>query len=152
DLYLTTVDKYVYGRRYLTKRFFELLCERFRRNLCFLTARRRGELVAGTFNVQKGGALYGRYWGTHEELRFLHFNVCYYATIEHCIAAGIERFEPGAGGDFKWLRGFDAEPTRSMHYVRDPRLASGVARFLRAERGEVERVIGVLREQSQIKA
>jgi uncharacterized protein len=151
QLYLTTVDKYVYGRRYLTKRFFELLSERFRHNLCFLTARRRGELLAGTFNVQKGGALYGRYWGTHEELRFLHFNVCYYATIDHCIAAGIERFEPGAGGDFKWLRGFDAEPTRSMHYVREPRLAAGVARFLRAERREVERVIGVLKDRSQIR-
>lgn len=151
QLYLTTVDKYVYGRRYLTKRFFELLRQRFRHNLCFITARRRGELLAGTFNVQKGGALYGRYWGTHEELRFLHFNVCYYATIEHCIAAGLERFEPGAGGEFKWLRGFDPEPTRSLHYLRDPRLAAAVQRFVQAERREVDRVMSAMREQSQLK-
>jgi predicted N-acyltransferase len=151
DLYLTTVDKYVYGRRYLTRRFFELLRERFRHNLCFLTARRGGELLAGTFNVQKSRVLYGRYWGTLEELRFLHFNVCYYATVEHCIRSGIERFEPGAGGEFKWLRGFDAEPTSSMHWVREPRLRHAVERFVAAEAEEVERVIDVMRERSQLK-
>ncbi len=151
ELYLTTVDKYVYGRRYLTPRFFELLRERFRRNLCFLTARRGDELLAGTFNVQKSGVLYGRYWGTHQEIRFLHFNLCYYATIEHCIASGLSRFEPGAGGEFKWLRGFDPEPTRSLHYLRDPRLAAAVERFVQAERREVDRVMLVMREQSQLK-
>ena len=151
ELYLTTVDKYVYGRRYLTKRFFALLRERFRENLCFITARHAGELVAGTFNVQKNGALYGRYWGTHQEVRFLHFNLCYYATIEHCIGAGLERFEPGAGGEFKWLRGFDPEPTRSMHYLRDPRLAAAVQRFVQAERREIDRVMLAMLEQSQIK-
>lgn len=151
ELYLTTVDKYVHGRRYLTKRFFDLLRERFRPNLTFITARHAGELVAGTFNVQKGGALYGRYWGTHQEIRFLHFNVCYYATIEHCIRDGLERFEPGAGGEFKWLRGFDPEPTRSMHYLRDPRLAAAVQRFVQAEKREVDRVMLAMLEQSQIK-
>lgn len=151
ELYLTTVDKYVYGRRYLTKRFYELLRERFRHNLCFITARRGGDLVAGTFNVQKSGVLYGRYWGTFEEVRFLHFNLCYYATIEHCIRDGLERFEPGAGGEFKWLRGFDPEPTRSMHHLRDPRLAAAVERFVQAERREIDRVMLAMREQSQLK-
>lgn len=141
ELYLTTVDKYVYGRRYLTPEFFELLRERFRQNLCFLTAERSGDLIAGTFNVQKSGVLYGRYWGTFEDVRFLHFNVCYYATIEHCIDSGLQRFEPGAGGEFKWLRGFDAEPTRSLHWLHDPRLGSAIEDFLETERRQVESVI-----------
>ncbi|MFP6663648.1 MAG: GNAT family N-acetyltransferase [Deltaproteobacteria bacterium] len=140
-LYLTTVDKYVYGRRYLTPEFFDLLRERFRRNLCFLVAERAGELIAGTFNVQKSGVLYGRYWGTFEDVRFLHFNVCYYATIEHCIDSGLRRFEPGAGGEFKWLRGFDAEPTRSLHWLRDPRLGHAIENFLESERQQVEGII-----------
>ncbi len=150
-LYLTTVDKYAWGRRYLTESFFDLLKERFRQNLCFLVARRQGEVVAGTFNVQKSGALYGRYWGTYQEIRHLHFNVCYYATIEHCIATRVERFEPGAGGEFKWLRGFDAEATRSMHYLRDPRLGEAVSRYLDGEREEVSRVINSMGERSQLK-
>jgi len=33
DLYLTTVDKYYYGRRYLNRRFFELVAERFAHRL-----------------------------------------------------------------------------------------------------------------------
>ena len=81
------------------------------------------EIVAGTFNVQKGDVIYGRYWGAFEDVRHLHFNVCYYAAIEHCIAHGITRFEPGAGGEFKHLRGFDARATESMHFLGDPRLA-----------------------------
>ncbi|MEY4948087.1 MAG: hypothetical protein RL698_298 [Pseudomonadota bacterium] len=150
-IYATTVDKHVWGRRYLTPEFFGLLRDRFRRNLCFLAARRHGELVAGTFNVRKSGVLYGRYWGAFEDLRFLHFNVCYYATIEHCIRTGIERFEPGAGGDFKWLRGFDAEPTASLHWVRDERLSRAIEHFLVSEGAEVDRVIGVMRDRSQLK-
>ena len=65
--------------------------------------------------------LYGRYWGALEPLRHLHFNVCYYAAIEHCIVQGLQRFEPGAGGEFKHLRGFDA--TRDAEHALDPRPA-----------------------------
>lgn len=151
EIYATTVDKHTWGRRYLNERFFDLLRGRFRRNLCFLLARRHGRLLAGTFNVRKAGVLYGRYWGTHEELRFLHFNVCYYATIEHCIRSGIDRFEPGAGGDFKWMRGFDAEPTVSLHWIRDHRMREAVGRFVEREGAEVEREIGLLREHSRLK-
>src|SRR5262249_44825850 len=76
SLYLTTVDKHVYGRRYLKKRFFELVRERFAHRLAWVVARNReNEIVASAFNVRKGSMLYGRYWGTTVELPFLHFNV-----------------------------------------------------------------------------
>ena len=141
DVYLTTVRKNPWGRRYLNRRFFELLRSRFRERLCFVVAHRGDELVAGTLNVQKGDALYGRYWGCHEELRHLHFNVCYYAGIAHCIDAGLARFEPGAGGSYKQLRGFDAVPTWSAHHLRDQRLAAAVDRALDAERSEARQVL-----------
>jgi uncharacterized protein len=149
--YRATIDKKVYGRLYLNRRFFELLRERFRDRICAVVARRAGEPIAATFNVQKGGVLYGRYWGAMTELRHLHFNVAYYAAIEHCIANGFERFEPGAGGEFKRTRGFDAEPMNSAHYVRDPRLAHAVRRFLAAERAEAEQAIDWYREHSALK-
>lgn len=136
EIYLSTIRTNPWGRQYLNLRFFELLGERFRDRLCFLVARQDGEVVAGTVNVQKGDALYGRYWGAFRQLRHLHFNVCYYAGIEHCIEAGLARFEPGAGGEYKQLRGFDATPTWSLHHLQDPRLHRAVARFLEAERRE----------------
>ena len=107
--------------------------------------------MAGTFNVRKGDTLYGRYWGTLEELRFLHFNVCYYATIEYCLREGIPRFEPGAGGEFKYLRGFEARPTDSMHFLADERLAGAVHDYLRHERDAVRTEIAWLDERSPLK-
>jgi uncharacterized protein len=140
-LYLTTVDKFVWGQRYLNLETFSLLHERWRERLCFVLARREGKLVAGTFNVRKSGVLYGRYWGTHEEIRYLHFNVCYYAAIEYCLKEGIGRFEPGAGGEFKHLRGFEATPTVSLHWLADQGFAEAVAEFLQRERRAVAREI-----------
>ncbi len=140
-IYLSTIRDNPWGRQYLNRELFDLLRERFRHRLCFMVARQDGEILAGTVNVQKGDALYGRYWGCFQELRHLHFNVCYYAGIEHCIAHGLRRFEPGAGGQYKQLRGFDAHPTWSFHHLRDRRLADAVARFLEAERHEADATI-----------
>jgi predicted N-acyltransferase len=85
------------------------------------------------------------------ELRHLHFNVCYYAAIEYCIAHGLARFEPGAGGEFKLLRGFDATPTESMHWIADPRFADAVRRFLVQERRAVTRELGWFAERSALR-
>jgi predicted N-acyltransferase len=141
-LYRSTVDSNPWGQRYLNRRVFELAFERWRSRLCLVVARRGGDIVAGTVNVQKAGVLYGRYWGAFEELRYLHFNVCYYAAIEHCIVHGLQRFEPGAGGEFKHLRAFDAAETRSMHWIGHPGLRQAVADYLERERehvaGEIE--------------
>jgi predicted N-acyltransferase len=151
ECYLATITNNPWGQQYLNLRFFELLRERFRHRLCFVVARQDGRVIAGTTNVAKGDALYGRYWGALQTERHLHFNVCYYAAIEHCIAAGIARFEPGAGGDYKFLRGFDAQPTYSLHFLAEPRLAHAVAGFLDAERTEAHNIIDHLREHSPLK-
>jgi predicted N-acyltransferase len=151
ELYLSTIVHNPWGRQYLNERFFGLLRERFRERLCFVVARLGGDVVAGTLNVRKGPALYGRYWGALREIRNLHFEVCYYTAVEHCIAQKLERFEPGAGGEFKQVRGFDAHATWSAHFLADPRLAGAVARHVAAERLEVERGIEWLREQSALK-
>ena len=149
--YLSTIRARYWGRQYLNERFFELLRERFRERLCFIVARQGEKVIAGTTNVVKGDALYGRYWGCDRELRHLHFNVCYYAAAEYCIERGLARFEPGAGGEYKQVRGFDAEPTWSLHFLTDPRLRDAVARFLEAEREEMAGHIDWIRENSALK-
>jgi len=150
-LYKAHIDKLYWGRQYLQARFFDLLGARFKRNLCFVVARYRGEIIAGTFNVQKNAVFYGRYWGAFRELRHLHFNVCYYAAIDHCIRHQVARFEPGAGGDFKRLRGFDPQPTVSMHFLANARFAAAVAKFLDREREQIHRTIDWLQEESELK-
>lgn len=150
--YQSTVQHHYYGRQYLNRAFFDLLRERFKQRLCFIVARQGGEPIAGTLNVVKGEAFYGRYWGATRPLRHLHFNVCYYAAIEFCIEHGIRRFEPGAGGDYKFLRGFDAQPTYSLHYLRDPRLAAAVASFLDSERDHADATIRHLQDRSVLKS
>ncbi|HLK85402.1 MAG TPA: GNAT family N-acetyltransferase [Candidatus Binataceae bacterium] len=152
DLYLSTIEKLYWGRRYLTREFFTEMRERFKHHICLVCAYRGRKLVAGTFNLQKSGVLYGRYWGCFEELKYLHFNVCYYAAIEHCIGSGIARFEPGAGGEYKWLRGFDPALTYSAHYIAHEGLRRAIANFLVRERREVQAWIAEGHERSQIKA
>jgi predicted N-acyltransferase len=147
-LYRQTVDDNPWGHRYLTRRFFDLVFERFSERICLVLAHKDGEVIAGTFNVQKGDALYGRYWGAFESLRHLHFNVCYYAAIEHCITAGLARFEPGAGGEFKHLRGFDATETVSMHWIRDRRFRNAIADYLVRERAHVANEIDYCEERT----
>jgi predicted N-acyltransferase len=150
-IYLSTVEKMYWGRQYLNRRFFDLLRRRWKRNLCFVAARQDGELVAGAVNVQKADVLYGRYWGCFREIRFLHFAVCYYAGIEHCIARGLQRFEPGAGGEYKHWRGFDAAATHSLHYLPHSAFARAVGDFLDRERSHVDDLIAGLHERSALK-
>jgi predicted N-acyltransferase len=150
--YLSTIRSRAWGREYLNRKTFELLVERFRDRLVFVIAEQAGEKVAGTFNVQKGNALYGRYWGAIRQVRHLHFNVCYYAAVEHCIDKGLDRFEPGAGGEYKQVRGFDASPTYSAHYLADPRLGAAIEQFLESERSHAENTIDWYRENSALKA
>jgi predicted N-acyltransferase len=137
ELYASTVDKFYYGRRYLNRKFFELVAESFSHRLSWVAAKKDGKIVAGAFNVRKGDRLFGRYWGTKVDLPFLHFNVCYYHGIRECIAKGLAVFEPGAGGEHKLFRGFDPTLTHSAHHLRDTRLRGILAAFLERERAAV---------------
>ncbi|MGH7785275.1 MAG: GNAT family N-acetyltransferase [Candidatus Binatia bacterium] len=149
-IYLSTIEKLPWGRQYLNQPFFEQLKQRWKRNLCFVAARQQGEVIAGAINVQKAGVLYGRYWGCLREVRHLHFVACYYAGIRHSIDRGFSRFEPGAGGDYKHWRGFDATATHSLHYLAHPGLARAVADFVARERAYIDEVIVELGERSAL--
>jgi uncharacterized protein len=139
--YLSTVDKYFWGRRYLNRAFFEEICSTMPDRILVVLARDQGSRrpVAGAFNLLGADALYGRYWGCREERPFLHFNVCYYRGIEECIARGLSTFEPGAGGEHKLARGFEPTLTHSVHWLGDPRLDAAVRDALRRERVAIER-------------
>jgi len=65
--------------------------------------------------VKNKNNLWGRYWGSQEEISNLHFELCYYKPIEWAIKNSIHFFDPGAGGKHKRRRGFFAKNTISLH-------------------------------------
>jgi predicted N-acyltransferase len=147
-LYLSTVEKFVWGRQYLNQEVFDLWVQRMRHALELMIARRRdtGEVVAGAVNFAKGRRMYGRYWGCFEEIKHLHFNVCYYRGIQACIERGIDVFEPGAGGDHKLVRAFSPTIMYSAHWLAHPGLRQAIAHHLEQERRAVDRERALMRE------
>lgn len=136
-LYRTTCEKYMWGGTYLNQAFFEELFTRpeLQSSLEFVTARRSGsdaphEVVAGAINLATPTHLYGRYWGCHEEHKFLHFNVCLYHSIEHCIEGGVQIFEGGAGGEHKVARGFEPSTVHHSLWFAQPHVHDALASAL----------------------
>jgi predicted N-acyltransferase len=93
--------------------------------------------IAGALNFAGSDALYGRYWGCTREVRFLHFELCYYQAIDIAIARGLARVEAGAQGGHKLARGYEPVQTWSAHWIADPGFRSAVADFLEQERAGV---------------
>jgi predicted N-acyltransferase len=143
DLHRTTVDKLMWGRRWINRAFYRRVVERMPENLELVVAERAGDgkLVAGAFNVASDTHLYGRYWGCFEEHRFLHFNVCMYHSIAECISRRVQVFEGGAGGEHKIPRGFEPAETFSSHVFLDKRLEVPIRQFIEREAEERARAL-----------
>jgi len=137
-----------WGRPYLTRRFFSLLGERLADRILLIFALRDGRPIAGALNLIGADALYGRYWGTTEEVPHLHFEICYHQAIEAAIERGLSRVEAGAQGPHKLSRGYSPVPTWSAHFIPDKNFRAAVADFLAAERRAVADEIGALAEMA----
>jgi hypothetical protein len=125
DLYSDTCDKFGWwGSKYLTREFFEQLYPNYAHRVLFVAAyaEQNPTPVGMSFCLTKGKNLYGRYWGSLQEIDCLHFDACYYAPVEWAIANGIQMFDPGAGGRHKKRRGFPAVANYSLHRFYHPRL------------------------------
>src|SRR4028118_929131 len=135
-----------WGSKYLTKRFFEQLHHNYRDRVLFVAAYDKEDdrhPIGMSFCLYKGDRLYGRYWGSLEEIDCLHFDACYYTPIEWAIDRGIQSFDPGAGGRHKKRRGFPATPNYSLHRFYNNRLAQ----ILKSYIGQINE-----REQEEIDA
>lgn len=141
ELYLSTVEKFVWGRQYLNQKVFDLWVKSMSHAMELVVAREKTskEIVAGAVNFSKGARMYGRYWGCFKDYKHLHFNVCYYRGIQECIERKIDVFEPGAGGDHKLVRAFAPTKTHSAHWLQNPNLRGAIAEHLEQERLMVER-------------
>ncbi len=147
SFYSSTCDKFMWGSKYLTRKFFAQLYPKYSHRVVVAAAYHEddGKQPLGlSFCIRKGDNLYGRYWGCFEEFDCLHFEACYYAPIAWGISQGIQMFDPGAGGRHKRRRGFPATPNYSMHRFYDRRMAqilrSHIDEINEMEREEIEAI------------
>jgi predicted N-acyltransferase len=146
--YASTCDKFGWwGSKYLTRKFFEQLHHDYRHRVVFVAAydgTNQHQPVGMSFCLTKSDRLYGRYWGSVQDIDCLHFDACYYSPIEWAINNGISIFDPGAGGRHKKRRGFPATPNYSLHRFYDQRLSkilqSNIGRINQMEQQEIDYV------------
>lgn len=122
-----------WGSPYLTRQAFDLIGERLGDAILLILAYRDGEPIAGALNLIGPHALYGRYWGCTRDVRFLHFELCYYQAIEVAIELGLDRVEAGAQGGHKLARGYEPVRTVSAHWITDRGFRAAIADFLERE-------------------
>ena len=135
-IYACYANTYAVRRQtpYLTRAFFSLLAERMPEAIRVVLAMQGARPVAMAFSLVAGDSLYGRYWGCLAEFDRLHFETCFYQGMDFAIAQGLQRFDAGAQGEHKLIRGFEPVITHSWHYLRHPGLKAAVSAFLDEER------------------
>jgi predicted N-acyltransferase len=134
-----------WGRPYLARAFFDLAGERMGDSVLLILACRDGQPIAGALNFVGPDTLYGRYWGCTEEVRFLHFELCFYLAVEWAIGHGLAAVQAGAQGEHKLSRGYEPVITRSAHFIPNQSFRAAVAEFLEAEREGIAAEIAWLR-------
>jgi uncharacterized protein len=136
--YCSTFDR-KWGEPRFSELYFRTLASASPESTLLFLALREGRPVAGAFALRGHDTLYGRHWGCDAFFPQLHFELCYYQTIEYCIREGLVRLDAGAQGEHKLARGFEAVVTRSAHYIREPAFRAAVADYCRRESEALER-------------
>jgi len=134
-----------WGRPYLTRQFFDLIGERMGERVLLFLACRGSRAIAGALNFVGSDTLYGRYWGTVDEVPFLHFELSYYRAIEWAIDHGLACVQAGAQGEHKLGRGYEPVITRSAHFIPNRSFREAVHEFVEAERAGIAAEVEWLR-------
>lgn len=133
QFYSNTCDKFYWGSKYLTKKFFEQLYPDYSHRLMLVAVYSQEDEtipVGMSFCINKDENLYGRYWGSFGDYDCLHFEACYYKPIEWGITKGVKMFDPGAGGSHKRRRGFPATGNYSMHRFYNRRMSTILRHYI----------------------
>lgn len=140
-----------WGEPRLTLDFFLSLSETLPEQTLLFLAKHQAKYVAGAFAMRGQDALYGRHWGCSEQFSQLHFELCYYQTIEFSIKHGIQRVDAGVQGEHKINRGFQALALPSCHWIAHDGFRQAIDDYLRRERVEIDRYVAMLKEHSPFK-
>ncbi len=134
--YLSTVQK-MGGIPYLAADFYPKILERMPEQVALAVAYRGDTGIAAAIHFRGENSLYGRHWGCLEDVRNLHFELCYYQALELAIREGFDRVEAGAQGEHKVQRGYLPALTLSAHWIDDPRFRKAIDRVVSQEREAV---------------
>ena len=137
-----------YSEPYLNLDFFLRIGTTMPQHVLLIIAERAGRPIASSLVIHDTQTLYGRYWGTVEDVPCLHFETAYYQPLEFCISDNIMRFEGGAQGEHKMARGFLPHKTWSAHWLAHPAFADAVEHFLEQEAGGIDAYIDELAERN----
>jgi len=132
----------VWGSKYLTSTFFEKIVDNKKNILLFSASKNNSnDIFAMSMCVKNKNNLWGRYWGSQEDISNLHFELCYYQPIEWAIKNSIHFFDPGAGGKHKRRRGFFAKSTISLHKWFDKNMENIIYPWLNEVNKQTEKEI-----------
>jgi predicted N-acyltransferase len=140
-----------WGEPRLTLEFFKSLSKYQPEATILLFAKKGREYIAGAYAMRSNDTLYGRHWGCTTRFNNLHFELCYYQTIEYCIKHGLKCLDAGAQGEHKISRGFVPVKTWSAHWIRNIQFCNAVKQFLLQERKYIEQYISNVTSHSPCK-
>jgi predicted N-acyltransferase len=126
-------------RPYLARAFFSAIAIAMPEQLVLMLAEHDGQPLAAALFFRDDSTLYGRYWGSVQDIDCLHFELCYYQGIEYCLEQGLRHFDPGTQGEHKLMRGFRPVLTRSAHWLAEPAFMTAVKQFVNEEAEYVRR-------------
>ncbi|MAF47164.1 MAG: GNAT family N-acetyltransferase [Rhodospirillales bacterium] len=145
--YLNTID-HKWGRAYLTREFFSILGETMSDMAMLVVAEQDGAPIAGALNLVGDDTIFGRNWGCSVEVKFLHFEACYYQAIDFAIENKLRWVEAGAQGPHKIQRGYLPREVYSAHWIEDTNFREAVAQFVEHEARDVDHEIQGLMQYS----
>lgn len=126
-----------WGSPRLTLEFFHHLGTAMQDNTLLILAKQGKEYVAGAFAMLSDTTLYGRHWGCNRYLDNLHFELCYYQTIDYCLENRLNSVDAGVQGEHKLYRGFEPFLALSGHWIRHDGFREAVDNFLEQESAQL---------------
>ena len=148
--YQSTIKEYG-AISYLNSAFFELLAQTMPKQIRLLIANKTGQNIAAAFFLSGKHTLFGRYWGSTDKIRNLHFETCFYQPIEYSINNKLGRFEAGAQGEHKLNRGLIPTIVSSMHWMKHPEFFDAIKKYSQSEKNNLAEYQTILENHSPYK-
>ena len=136
---------------YLSLDFFKRIGRNLPEHTLLILAERGGMPIGAAFNLYTPQTLYGRHWGAIEYVPLMHFEACYYQSIDFAIARKLRTFEGGAQGEHKLFRGLLPVETLSAHWLAHPQFSRAIEDFLERETQGIAKYVNELNDHSPFK-